>query len=201
MQGLTKKQQEILWFIQDFIENHKLSPSYREIMEHFGFSSLGSVYKHLKALEEKGLISKAKNRSRSVTPQILPEADSVEIPFLGMIAAGLPIETFSESETVAIPKYLVPQAEKCFALKVTGNSMIDDHILDGDMIIAIPKPKPQNGDIVIALINHGEATLKRFYAERDHVRLEPANADFEPIYVPHDAISIQGVIAGLFRSF
>lgn len=203
MENLTKRQKEVFSFIEHYISQNEISPSYREIKTHFGFSSLGSVYKHLRCLKEKGHISMKKNCSRTVTPQVdtTDHELTVSIPFVGTIAAGLPIETFPESETLAIPKSLVPHAFSCFALRVQGDSMQEDHILDGDIIVAKSETSPKLGQVVVALIDQEQATLKRFYPEGDNVRLEPANSNYEPIIVHKHQLTIQGTVVALIRKF
>ncbi len=203
MECLTKRQKDIFSFIEHYIAEHEISPSYREIKSHFGFSSLGSVYKHLRCLKEKGHISMKKNCSRTAVPQTEHTGAelTVSIPFIGTIAAGLPIETFPEAETIALPKSLIPHAFSCFALRVQGDSMQEDHIIDGDIIVAKNETQPKVGQAIIALIDQEGATLKRFYPQGDNVRLEPANADYAPIIIRKEQLSIQGTVVALIRQF
>lgn len=204
MKGLTKRQREVLDYIEEYITANKFSPSYREIMAHFGFSSLGSVYKHINVLKRKGALMAQKNSARSIA---LSSDDlssrGLELPFLGYIAAGLPIETFPQAETMLVPVHLVSKPQKSYVLQVRGDSMIEDGITDGDFIVVEARATAQPGETVVALINKQETTLKRFYPEADGelVRLEAANPNYDPIVVSRAQLTIQGVVRGLIRDY
>ena len=197
MENLTKRQKEIIDFIQSFIESHDYAPSYREIAEHFQLGSVATVADHLENLEEKGYLTKDPNEARSL--QLTPRWDerSFEIPLMGSIAAGYPIEAIRTNETIDIPRDMM--SKNVFALKVRGDSMIDDGIFDGDYIIIEQTENPRNGEIVVALVDNENATLKRFYKEKGRIRLQPANSNFKPIY-PNKVI-VQGRVKGVIRKF
>ena len=204
MVSLTKKQREILSFIENFIERKGYSPSYREIAAHFKLSSPSTIFEHIKNLAAKGFITASENEARSIELTSIPQGDLVRgdiatIPLAGMIAAGEPIEAVQQQEELAVPASLADDSGRFFALKVKGESMIDDGIFDGDYVVVERRDAARNGEIVVALIDNEYATLKRFYKERDHIRLEPANASMEPIRVKN--VKIQGRLVGLIRKY
>jgi len=199
---LTPKQKQILDYIEQFIESNGYSPSYREIAEHFEFSSVATVAEHIENLRLKGyLSSEAGYRSLQVREvNVETSSDPFEfltIPLLGAIQAGKPIEAVKTSETLEIPRDMM--ARNAFALKVKGDSMIDDGILEGDYVVVEPCQSPKNGDIIVALIDKDDVTLKRFYREKDHIRLQPANKKYQPIRVKK--VTIQGKVRGVIRKF
>lgn len=197
MENLTPRQKEILDFISQFIELRDYAPSYREIAEKFQLGSVATVAVHIDNLKEKGYLTKDFNEARSL--QLTPRWDerSFEVPLIGLIAAGAPIEAIRTNETIDIPKDMM--GKNVFALKVRGDSMIEDGIFDGDYIIVEQTTSPNNGEIVVALLDNENATLKRFYKEKDHVRLQPANAKYGPIRVKK--VMIQGRVRGVIRKF
>lgn len=195
MEILTSKQKDILEFIIDFISKKGFPPSIREAARHFSFASPRSVQKHLNVLEQKGFI-KRESKSRGI--KVLNQHFCVSLPFLGFIAAGTPIEVIEQQESVEVPSALVGR-KPCFVLKVKGNSMVEDHILNGDLIVVEKCQTADDGDVVVALINNESATLKRFYREKNCVRLEPANSNMKPILVKD--VAVQGKVRGLFRKF
>ena len=197
MHSLTKRQKEILDFISEYIASHDYAPSYREIAEFFHLSSIATVADHIDNLKEKEFLTKDFNEARSL--QLTPRYDerTFEVPLLGTIAAGLPIEAIRTNETIDIPKDMM--GKNVFALKVRGDSMIDDGIFDGDYIIIEQTDRPKNGDIVVALIDGDSATVKRFYREKDHIRLQPANPKFGPIR--SKKVVVQGKVKGVIRKF
>jgi repressor LexA len=196
--NLTKRQKEILDFIRNYRETSGISPTQREIREHFELSSFGTVQKHLKRLEEKGALSREWNRSRGISPSE-PKATSREVPLLGAVAAGHPIEPCPVEETIEVPASLLGRGEH-FVLRVRGDSMVDDGIRDGDYVIVSKRSGAQNGQTVVALVR-GEATLKRYYAEGSRVRLQPANATMKPLTVDARDVLVQGVVTGLMRNY
>jgi len=196
--NLTKRQKEILDFIREYRESEGISPTQREIRERFQLSSFGTVQKHLKRLEEKGALSREWNRSRGISPAE-PKASSREVPLLGAVAAGRPIEKFPESEPIEVPSSLLGRGEH-FVLRVRGDSMVDDGIRDGDYVVVSRRATAQNGQTVVALVR-GEATLKRYYAEGSRVRLQPANTAMKPILVDPRELTLQGVVTGLIRNY
>lgn len=202
---LTERQKAILEFIAEFQRENGLSPTHREIRDEFGYSSFGTVYKHLKLLQEKGFLRRDWNQKRGLElVRAVPGAPlttTSEIPFLGYIAAGLPIEALPGDEKLAVPNHLFegPTVEH-YVLKVTGESMIQEGIYDGDFVVVLRREEAKPGEMVVALVG-GDATLKRFYPEGDTIRLQPANPDMEPIRVPARDVKVQGVVVGLMRKF
>lgn len=201
MTYLTERQRDILGFIRDFQKKKGVAPTHREICDHFGFSSYGTVYKHLSLLQKKGLIRKDWNQKRGV--EIVEEKETSpeirELPFLGYIAAGQPLDVVASSETITVPQVLTSRGEN-YVLKVRGDSMIDDGIHDGDFVIITKRELAENGQMVVANVR-GEVTLKRFYREGGRVRLQPANERMTPIMVKADEVMIQGIVVGLMRRF
>lgn len=198
---LTKRQREILDFLQHFVLVQGYAPSLTEIAAHFGLSSPATVHEHLKALENKGFIERGWNRKRSVT--LLDDSKSLEyqqIPLLGLIAAGRPVEAVLDDQTVSVPRDMVGR-KRCYALRVRGTSMIDEHILDGDLVVVHSISEASNGDTVVALVEDTYATLKKFYREGDRVRLQPANESLEPLWLDGEAVKIQGIVVGLIRRY
>ncbi len=204
---LTKRQKQVLDFVTQYIEVHGYAPSYREIAEAFKLGSVATVAEHVESLVTKGLLQKNENSARSlqlVTPKDKDfEAESaVGLPILGLIAAGSPIETISgHQETLEVPPFMVGRRHS-YVLQVKGQSMIEDGILDGDYVVVQEKEVPSKGEVVVALVNGSEATLKRYYKEKDHIRLQPANSTMDPIIVkPGTPIEIQGVVIGVIRKY
>jgi repressor LexA len=198
---LTKRQREILDYLQDFIQQHGYAPSLEEIGRRFGLSSLATVHKHLTNLQEKGFIKRAWNRSRSV--EMIPTNSggrAVDLPLLGYVAAGAPIEAVASTETIAVPEDLVGRRDT-YVLRVRGNSMIDEQICDGDFVIVEDRKTAQNGETVVALLGGSDVTLKKLYRENGRVRLQPANPAMQPIFVEPDQVQVQGVVVGVMRKY
>jgi repressor LexA len=198
---LTKRQKEIFDFICEYLEREGYAPSLEEIGERFGLSSVATVHKHVQNLVDKGLLRKAWNRSRSL--EIVRDEEppaGAEIPLLGRVAAGRPIEAVATPDTIAVPADMVGRRE-CFALRVSGDSMIDDHIVDGDVVVLESRKVPRGGETVVALIRGEECTLKRFYQDGGKVRLVPANARMAPMEFAAEDVEVQGVVVGLVRNF
>lgn len=197
MQPLTKKQKKILTFIDKYIQRHDYAPSYREIAEYFGLSSVATVAGYIQTLKEKGYLQGADNLARSI--QLTPRFDERKfaVPLMGTIAAGEPIEAIRTEETIDVPADM--RGPNIFALKVRGDSMIEDGIYDGDYVIIEKVEVPNNGDVVVSLIDGDSVTLKRFYREKDHIRLQPANTNYDPIRVKK--VTIQGRVKGVIRKF
>ena len=201
MLPLTKRQREILDYLQDFIQQHGYAPSLEEIGRRFGLSSLATVHKHLTNLQEKGFIKRAWNRSRSV--EMIPTNSggrAVDLPLLGYVAAGVPIEAVATSETIAVPEDLVGRRDT-YVLRVRGNSMIDEQICDGDFVIVEDRKTAQNGETVVALLGGSDVTLKKLYRENGRVRLQPANPTMQPIFIDPDQVQVQGVVVGVMRKY
>lgn len=197
MKNLTKRQKEILDLIKNFIKEHDYAPSYREIAENFGYKSVATVAQHIESLNRKGYLRKDPNMARSLQLTPLWDERIFEIPLLGTIAAGKPIEAIRTSETIQIPKDML--GKDVFALKVRGNSMIKEGIFDGDYVIIQPAQVARNGEIVVALIDNENVTLKKFYKEKNQVRLEAANAKMKPMRLKK--VLIQGIVKGVIRKF
>jgi repressor LexA len=197
---LTKRQKEIYDFLREYLSREGYAPSLEEIGAHFGLSSVATVHKHIQNLVQKGLLRKTWNRSRSIELVETDGAEAREIPLLGSVAAGLPIEAVATPDAIAVPQELVGSRE-CFALRVRGESMIEDSILDGDVVILETRVNPRDGETVVALIDREEATLKRFYRDGGKVRLVPANASLAPLVYPAEEVEVQGVVVGLLRRF
>jgi repressor LexA len=247
LRPLTPKEKNVLEFIEDYIRQNGVAPSYLEIKEHFGFASFNSVQRYLKQLQQKKYIYiPGGNQKRAITvlqssmaaadslnsdsaqthnpfvshnlPNSLPKeetslfqpthraVESLSLPLLGRVAAGLPIEALDHDETVDVPPSMVRQPQKSFALKVEGQSMIDDGILDGDVILIQRQSYANNGDIVVATVDN-EATVKRFYFHTDkktstsQIELRPANSDMQPMWFSPDEVDVRGVVVGLLRQF
>ena len=201
MLPLTKRQREILNYLHDFIEQHGYAPSLEEVGRRFGLSSLATVHKHLTNLQEKGFIRRAWNRSRSVELVPKPAGSRVlELPLLGYVAAGAPIEAVASSESIAVPENFIGRRET-YVLRVRGDSMIDEQIRDGDMVIVEDRKTADNGEMVIALLRGSDVTLKKFYRDNGRVRLQPANPALQPIFVDAAQVKIQGVVVGVMRKY
>jgi repressor LexA len=198
---LTRRQREIFDFLRDFVGEHGYAPSLEEIGAHFGLSSVATVHKHVQHLAEKGYLRKAWNRSRSIEPLEETEVAAVELPLLGSVAAGVPIEAFEENERVAVPRELVRRRGETFVLRVRGDSMIDEQIRDGDLVVVESRSEARNGETVVALVRGAEATLKRFQRRGSKVVLEPANREFRPLELPAADVQIRGVVRGLLRRY
>jgi len=215
MKYLTERQRDILNFIREFQRERGVAPTHREICDRFGFSSYGTVYKHLSLLEKKGLIRRDWNQKRGVelveegtTQPAQPAAGGTvagtvqgvrELPLFGYIAAGRPLDVEVSEEMIAVPEHLTSRGEN-YVLKVRGDSMVDDGILDGDLVIIARRERAENGEMVVANV-HGEVTLKRLYREGERVRLQPANSYMNPIFAPARDVSVQGIVIGLMRRF
>jgi repressor LexA len=200
--ALTRRQREVLDVIREFIEQNGYSPSLEEIGSALGLSSVATVHKHVTHLVDKGLVRRAWNQNRSIE---LVEEDrgerAVDVPLLGTIAAGQPIEAVEIDETIQVAPSLVGSRNRVFALRVQGQSMIEEQIRDGDVVLIEERREARDGETVVALVEGSEATLKRLYREGPIVRLQPANREMEPIRVRAEDVEIQGVVIGLMRRY
>jgi len=198
---VTRRQREVLDFVSEFIDRRGYAPSLEEIARGLKLSSVATVHKHLRNLEAKGLLSREWNRSRSLTVAPPPaRAGAVDIPLLGTVAAGAPIEAISNPDSVTVPADLVGR-RKAFALRVKGDSMIDEHILDGDLVVVEARETARSGETVVALLDGRDATLKKLHRQGNRVRLLPANPAMDPIVVSDRDLRIQGVVIGVLRTY
>jgi repressor LexA len=202
---LTRRQREIYDYLGEFIEQNGYAPSLEEIAARFGLSSVATVHEHLENLESKGAVRRDPHRSRAIelTEPIggRPRAVAVELPLLGRVAAGQPLEAIGDNETLAVPESMLGRGET-FVLRVTGDSMIDEHIEDGDYVIVERRDTARSGERVVALIDGDSATLKTFYREPDgRIRLQPANETLAPLYYDAARVRIQGVAIGILRKY
>lgn len=201
MATLTKRQKQLVDFLENYITEHGYAPTLQETGQYFGLSSLATVHKHLKNLEQKGFIRRNWNHSRAL--EVLPQRGATgahELPLLGQVAAGAPLESFETRDTIAVPDEFV-RRDDTFCLRVRGESMIEEGIRDGDYIIVEGRESATDGETVVALVN-GEATVKKYYNEAGgRVRLQPANATMQPILAPHDEVQVRGVVVGLMRHY
>jgi repressor LexA len=206
--ALTRRQKEVVDFIAKFVDENGYSPSYEEIAQALKLASLATVHKHISALQAKNYLKRAHNQSRSVdiAPKYLVERQrvrqqqSLEVPLLGRIAAGQPVESYPDRAALSFADFL--GHSDTFALEVRGDSMIDDHICDGDMILVERTSEAKDGDIVVALVGGTETTLKRLYREPNgSLRLQPANSTMKPIYVRPEDLEIQGRLLAVLRKY
>lgn len=199
---LTRRQKEVWDYLENYIATHGYAPTLEEIGAHFGLSSLATVHKHLSNLERKGVINRKWNLSRAI--EIAPPqktVQAVEVPLLGRVAAGVPIEAVETNDTLTIPGDFVRRPHHAFALRVEGESMVGEGILDGDFIVVEKRPAADNGETVVAVLN-GEATVKKFYRERGgKVRLQPANQRMAPIVAKEKDLEIRGVVVAVLRKY
>ncbi len=199
---LTHRQKEVYTFLKGYIQQHGVAPTYEEIRRHFGFRSYNAVFKHIKQLEARGyLISGGQNRKQAfrLTEPLTAAASATQLPLLGQVAAGAPIEALEDRDTVDVPESFLGTGEH-FALRIRGDSMVDDGIHDGDLIIVRKQEQAENGQTVVALIDN-EATVKRFYRKGSTVELHPANPNMGPLVLGAEKVVIQGVVAGLLRKY
>ena len=201
--SLTKRQREILTYLTEYSAENGYAPSFEEIANRFGYSSLATVHEHLSNLERKGYIKRTYNESRAI--EILPSdifPKAVELPLLGSVAAGMPIEAMGTGETLTVPDDFVRRTGNHYVLRVRGNSMIEEQIRDGDFVVVNERRSADNGEMVIAMLNGNSATVKKFYRERDgRIRLQPANETMQPIYVHENDVMIQGIVVGVLRRY
>lgn len=198
--NLTARQKEIFNFIKKYLAAHGIAPTVMEMRDHFQLGSLSTVHKHLKALEKRGYIVRSKGYARAIKIKEDTGIFSQEIPMLGLIAAGEPIRAFDVPETITIPEDMLGRGET-FSLQVNGDSMIGDGIHDGDYLIVERRSQAYDGEIVVAIVDGDDATVKRFYREGKNVRLQPSNAAMAPIIVSGSSIEIRGVVIGLLRKY
>jgi repressor LexA len=211
--ALTRRQKQVYDFLAHFVEEHGYSPSFEEIGDGLGLSSLATVHKHVSNLEEKGLLKRDYNRSRSI--DILKPrgrmkrslagaaaaiaANGLTLPLMGRIAAGRPVEAMENPETISLADFT--RSKDVYVLQVTGESMQDEHIVNGDYVLVEKTNTARDGEIVVALVNGSDATLKRMFREGDKIRLQPSNSTMQPIIVPAAIVQIQGRVIGVLRKY
>jgi len=203
MTYLTERQRDVLAFIEKNLDQRGVAPTLREISEKFGFASTASAQKHIALLENKGFLKREKHQKRGLVLAHRPPTDGpseIELPLLGLVAAGSPIESIPDPEPVSVPPDFVRAGEN-FVLKVRGESMIEDGIHDGDLVVVQSTAEANDGDMVVALVD-GEVTLKRIFRQAPGtIRLQPANSEMAPILVAADTVTIQGIVVGLLRRY
>ncbi len=199
--AITRRQKEVIDFLSTFTQKNGYSPSYEEIASGLGLNSLATVHKHITNLQNKGLLQRAHNRSRSidVLPSRASKKGAERLPLLGRIAAGRPVEAIESAESISLGDIIGNR--EVFALEVRGDSMRDEHIVSGDYVLVERTRTAREGEIIVALIDGSDATLKRFYREGAMVRLQPSNAEMSPIYAPAANVTIQGKVLGMLRKY
>ena len=211
--ALTRRQKELYDFLLNFVDQHGYSPSFEEIAEGMQLSSLATVHKHITNLEQKGLLRRDYNRSRSIDllkPRGLMKTSlavaaaataqaNLSLPLLGRIAAGQPLEAVENPESISLADFT--RSKEVYVLQVKGESMQDEHILNGDYVLVEKANSARDGEIVVALVDGSEATLKRIYVEGSKVRLQPSNATMQPIIVPAASVQVQGRVIGVLRKY
>ncbi len=205
--AITRRQREVYDFLQHFIEEHGYSPSFEEIGAGLGLSSLATVHKHISNLQEKGLLKRDYNRSRSIdvvkirsrAKLAAPPVNDLSLPLVGVIAAGRPLEAVENPESISLGDFT--RSKDVYVLQVKGDSMQDEHIVDGDYVLVEKTNTARDGEIVVALVSKSEATLKRIYQEGETIRLQPSNATMKPILVPAADVEIQGRVIGVLRKY
>jgi len=205
--AITRRQREVYDFISRFVSKNGYSPSFEEIGDGLQLNSLATVHKHVTNLEKKGLLTRDYNRSRSIDllppkgklKQSMSVNTSVVLPLMGRIAAGQPIQAIEKPETISLADFV--RSKEVFVLEVRGDSMQDEAIIDGDYVLVEKARTAHNGDIVVALVDQNDATLKRFYREGDNIRLQPSNVTMKPIVVPAASVDVQGRVIGVLRKY
>ncbi len=199
--AITRRQKEVLDFLTNFTQKNGYSPSFEEIASGLGLNSLATVHKHVTNLQTKGLLQRSHNRSRSI--DVLParsnKKSSERMPLLGRIAAGRPVEAIEGNESIAMSD--IVGNREVYVLEVNGDSMCDEHIMSGDLVVVERTRTAREGEIIVALVDGSEATLKRFYREGAMIRLQPSNVQMPPIYAPAANVAIQGKVLGLMRKY
>jgi repressor LexA len=199
--ALTRRQREVFEVIRDFIDRKGYSPSLEEIGGSLGLSSVATVHKHVTHLVEKGLVRRVWNQNRSIELVDDGAGRAFDLPLVGTIAAGVPLEAIPTAETITVPADMVAGRGRTFVLRIQGESMTGEHIKDGDYVIIEERQTARDGETVVALVDGTEATLKRLYRDGATVRLQPAHPTMPPIVVPADRVQVQGVVVGLIRKY
>lgn len=205
MQGLSKRQREVADFIKDFVAQHRHSPSFRDIQKHFGFSSLGSVYAHINLLKRKGVLTQEKHCSRSLAlvDYAEPEnkAAAIDLPLIGHISEGMPIEMFARSASVSVPLSLIAQPDNTYILKVKGDSLQDQLLADGDLLIVEARQNVHIGETIVAFTNDQETLVRKFYMEDGYVKLKSGTPHQHPLILHPEDLSVQGAVIASLRYY
>lgn len=201
MKGLTKPQADVLNFVSSFIKNNGHSPTFREIQAQFGLASLGSVYAFIKALKKKGYLADQKNMPIALEASSTPTLNALTLPYIGHIAAGFPIETFHQAQELSVPSSLVQHPDQTYILKAKGDTLIDEHIADGDLLLIEAKSHANEGELIVGTINQRDTIIKRFYPEGTYIRLESSDGRHESIILAPSEIRIQGIVVALIRHY
>jgi repressor LexA len=200
--AVTRRQREVLDFIGGFVDQNGYSPSFEEIARGLNLKSLATVHKHVTNLQTKGALQRGHNRSRSIdllAQGVVAHAAQERLPLMGRIVAGLPVEAIQTNETISLSD--IVGSKEVFALEVCGDSMRDEHIVNGDYVLVERTRAARDGEIVVALVRGAETTLKRFYVEGSRIRLQPANVEMQPIYLPASDVEVQGRVLGVLRRY
>lgn len=199
--AITKRQKDVLDFLTNFTQENGYSPSFEEIAAGLNLNSLATVHKHVTNLHNKGLLQRSHNRSRSidVIPNTQKSSGPDRVPLAGRIAAGLPVEAIEAAESISLGDII--GTRDVFALEVHGESMRDEHIMSGDYVLVERTKTAREGEIIVALVDNSEATLKRYYREGNLIRLQPSNSEMQPIYAPAASVAIQGKVLGILRKY
>lgn len=199
----TQRQKDILDYITRFSERNRYEPSYAQIARHFGVKSRATIAKHIAALERRGLLTRTHEDGSFALSVIVDDPDALcQVKLLGRIAAGTPLDVVESHETLSVPRFLLGRVkpERVYALRVKGDSMIDEHICDGDIALIENRTEARDGEIVVALlIEENQATLKKLYRRGTNVELHPANSQLQPLTLPASQVSVQGIFRGLLR--
>lgn len=201
MEGLTKRQREIVDFIEAYIAEKRHNPSYRDIKHHFGFSSLGSVYNHIQSLKKKGLLPKDTRSCRSLALTVEPKINGIEIPLIGKLKGGMPIETFPQVSMVFLPPSMVPTAASCYLLRVVGSELEEESIKEGDLLLVQTKHVFQEGETVLAQVGGQTTFVKKAIRDFPYIRLESSNPQVQPLVLREDHVQIFGIIVALIRHY
>jgi repressor LexA len=205
MKGLTPKQHQILQYIEQFIAQHHYSPSYRELMKHFNFRSPGTIFKHIQTLKRKGVLNGDPQVSRSILPVkqtiLASKINEVQLPFIGNLSIGYPLELFIQPKIIEIASSLVRDVENTYLLRVQGELLADEGIYDSDLLLIEARQDVQAGEIILGLINQHDTVLKRYYPEGLYIRLESQHPNHPPLTLRHEHIAIQGILVGLMRIY
>lgn len=205
MKGLTKRQHELLTFIEEFIGTHHYSPSFREIMRHFGFTSLASVAKHISTLKRKGAITGAAHGKRSIATVSANKASQksleIELPYIGYISSNSLIETFPQSQTLAVPEFLVHNPETTYVLRARGSLLNDEMILDGDLLLVETRNDPHDGETIIFSTKQKSTAIRQYHPEGNYVRLTSRSPHTAPLMLRHEELLIHGIVVSVLRLY